>query len=534
MANLSNINNKLLVGTNGEVRIGDTATVADVKLRVKQLDNQWPMQIVSNYAYGLSIDTSLGTDGNAGSLQIYPNSGGGFIVRNDSRVGIGETSPSGALHVKSSTATTTGMVRLQNDMDNNYETLRVESLGNYDAHIGFLANGTSSYWWGIGIDYSDSGKFKISGDNILSVNPRLTIDTSGNVGIGVTDPQAKLEVKGASAGPADGNEIISVTNTTGNTKLLLGAVENFYGWIQSAEGSTYRNLLLNPLGGNVGIGVENPGAPLTVHGQQKWYTTNNDGNELRGFFNPGGSGDPAELSLYQANGTSVGVELRAFGNSYFNGGNVGIGTGTTSPSNSLHILGTSDQQLKIDVASGGTFSSINFAEAGSNKAAIAYKHSTNEIQLPYSGNASSFVTMMAGGSERIRITSDGRVEVTGSVLSIDTVDEYRQDFITTGASTPSFDIDLKNIGASGQPFEVFVAFTHYSTAYGAGLHQAYYQRSTVQSDITLIHTYFNQTSTNAGAWSVVWLSGTAIRVQKSAGTHLSQGYGYIRVTRLKP
>ena len=81
---------------------------------------------------------------------------------------------------------------------------------------------------------------------------------------------------------------------------------------------------------------------------------------------------------------------------------------------------------------------------------------------------------------------------------------------------------------------MFVAWTHYSTAYGAGLHQAYYQRSTVQSNITLIHTYFNQTSTNGGAWSVVWLTGTEIRVQKSAGTHGSIGYGYIRVTRLKP
>ena len=134
----------------------------------------------------------------------------------------------------------------------------------------------------------------------------------------------------------------------------------------------------------------------------------------------------------------------------------------------------------------------------------------------------------------MRITSGGGVEVVGNVLSIDNVDEYRQDFTTTGSSTPSFDVDLKSIGASGQPFEVFVAWTHYSTAYGAGLHQAYYQRSTVQSDITLIHTYFNQTSSNGGAWSVVWLTGTEIRVQKSAGTHSGNGYGYIRVTRLKP
>ena len=90
MANLSNINNKLLVGTNGEVRIGDTATVADVKLRVKQTAQQWTAQFVntdSSVAYGISIDTSASSYGVAGTLQCYTNSGGGFIVRNDSRAG---------------------------------------------------------------------------------------------------------------------------------------------------------------------------------------------------------------------------------------------------------------------------------------------------------------------------------------------------------------------------------------------------------------------------------------------------------------
>ena len=85
-----------------------------------------------------------------------------------------------------------------------------------------------------------------------------------------------------------------------------------------------------------------------------------------------------------------------------------------------------------------------------------------------------------------------------------------------------------------QPFEVFVGWTHYSTGYGASLHQAFFQRSTVQSNITLIHTYFNQTSSNGGSWGVFYINATTIRVTKTAGTHPSNGYGYLRVTQLKP
>ena len=78
---------------------------------------------------------------------------------------------------------------------------------------------------------------------------------NGNVGIGVDDPDTKLEVKGTSAAPSATTQIFSVTNATGGTRLDLGVVENGYGWIQAREGSTLRNLLLNSAGGNVLVGT---------------------------------------------------------------------------------------------------------------------------------------------------------------------------------------------------------------------------------------------------------------------------------------
>ncbi len=106
---------------------------------------------------------------------------------------------------------------------------------------------------------------RVTGSSFNDNNIALTI-TGGQkyVGIGTTSPDSKLDVKGTSATPADGNQTLSITNSTGGTQLNLGTAENSYGWIEAREGSTLRNLLINPNGGNVGIGVTNPSSKLTI------------------------------------------------------------------------------------------------------------------------------------------------------------------------------------------------------------------------------------------------------------------------------
>ena len=419
-----------------------------------------------------------------------------------------------------------------------------------------------------------SNTLRFNYNSLADAGGQLVITDSGNVGIGTTSPGYTLEI----AGPS----------TTSFAYQRTGVSANKWGFHSDNDATYWQNLTSGNLlftlqnGGNVGIGTTSPDSLLTVSGSSL-QNSNNAGIELSNSHN-------AQTVLLIENTTSrkyevaVGGSANSIGNGSFyiydgtagaarlvidSSGNVGIGT--NSPSQDLTLYRSSGDTNFL-ISSNNGASQIFFGDTESdNIGKIDYDHSDNSLSLvvnaaermrieadgqvslrtagahlmfqntvgtaPYIANAGTGyadLTIATGGSERIRITSAGRVEVTGNVLSIDNVDEYRQDFTTTGSSTPSFDIDLKSIGASGQPFEVFVAWTHYSTAYGAGLHQAYYQRSTVQSDITLIHTYFNQTSTNGGAWSVVWLTGTEIRVQKSAGSHAGTGYGYIRVTRLKP
>lgn len=101
---------------------------------------------------------------------------------------------------------------------------------------------------------------------------RMRIDASGNIGIGTTIPSAQLHLSftpGASI-PAlgTGTGAIAIGPAT-NYGMLVGTISNGNGYIQQQrfDGTTpVYNLLLQPNGGNVGIGLTVPTSRLHVNG----------------------------------------------------------------------------------------------------------------------------------------------------------------------------------------------------------------------------------------------------------------------------
>lgn len=159
------------------------------------------------------------------------------LMGDTQRIGIGNGTivPSTNVHLYDSSTSTAPMFFIQNN-----------STG--DASLSFGA-GSRSY--AVGVDNSNSDSFKISygtstSNAVLGVNDRITLNTSGNVGIGLTSPLERLHV--------NGNIAVSGSNRTifnrDNRSLALGT------------NNTQRMIITSD--GKIGLNVAAPTAPVHI------------------------------------------------------------------------------------------------------------------------------------------------------------------------------------------------------------------------------------------------------------------------------
>ena len=412
------------------------------------------------------------------------------------------------------------------------ERMRIDSSGDTHLQGNLFFEGSTSYVAGYSIRRQGANFIFTGGTTGTFFNRNgngatdMYINASGNVGIGVTDPSARLNT-----GIAVQGSFLPYLNGTGTAFTTTTNIITVHSSSALGTNTTAGLMLVNNDNSN-----DAPSPLIAFSARSTSNTYNHTYAAIWGEKDSTGADTNWNTgSIIFATSTSTGPYERMRINPV---GNVGIGT--TSPnigSNSgtailtLKNTGTNRAVLNMTSTTPGTgpYAQEAFYNGGVLKTLVQHVGDGSTD----SGYIKWFTTASGGSTtERMRITSSGKVVVQGENFVIDDVREHREEFYISGTSAYNFDVDIKNIGASGQPFEVFVAFTHYSTSYGSAYHAAYYQRSTVQSDITLIHQYFNQNSTRGGIWTVAWLSATQIRISKSAGVGGSSGYGYLRVTQV--
>lgn len=272
----TNASERIRIDSDGEVGIGTTNPLAKLhvvgEVRIVHTSGE-PLVIQGSDNIGARISIqSTATGGRrwdiGGTANGASEGSGKFIIRDgtasatiftidsDGEVGIATTSPLARLHV----------------VDSLSEPVIIEGSNTIGARLSFKSTATGGRQWHIGGTANGAGegggKFIIR-DSTASAT-RVTVNSSGDVGIGTTTPAGKLDVAG---NIRTTNGYIDLQGAAGATGLLrshpsiagieLGSLSNSPLWF--ITNSTEKMRITGA--GDVGIGITSPTAKLQVNGQ---------------------------------------------------------------------------------------------------------------------------------------------------------------------------------------------------------------------------------------------------------------------------
>lgn len=230
--------------------------------------------------------------------------------------------------------------------------IRLDAPSGSDTELKFFNDATAQYT--IGHDDA-TDNFVIGGANVDA--PLVSVDKSGNVGIGTTSPGDELEISG-------NNGALRITDTDGGYCRILCVSGNLYYQADEAnsESSSFHRWdidgtdnVMRLTNTGLGLGTTSPSSALHISGNSDTSDEDcmiiiNDADNSAGSQIPAIQfrGDNDNIGRIRANG-SLGLILSgssAQGDDLVvQAGKVGIGT--TSPSTDLHLYSTADNKPHI-------------------------------------------------------------------------------------------------------------------------------------------------------------------------------------------
>ena len=397
---------------------------------------------------GGDLRFAFGMNGNANSNPTSSNNQNVFVIDCSKNFGLGFGEPIAALN---------STIMSHDAMANGYSPDMFDDLisNNFSANLDLIKKNKSVSIWlsksslshhnykGIAMGTTWSNHSYLQSMHLLSgiympyaINPK-----GGNVGIGELDPDCLLTINGGIGVSSNGGVLgirqkgdtyqdgITLTSSHSNSTRMFKDGDGDFHLFHDSKYFTFR------MNGRVGIGTTSPHAKLEVKADNDdGIMLTNSSNARRGGFMLSQSGHGI-IDLKSSTG-AANVVLNTSGNSWFNGGNVGIGTNdprkqfhikcangagigfgdftgsTTSPG--LYFSGTNSHMNNLDephiwVNDPDNHDNLSFLCKGRH---IWY----NQSNVNHDGTTSERMTLLANGNLGIGYTSpNNKLDVNGTM-----------------------------------------------------------------------------------------------------------------------
>ena len=370
-------------------------------------------------SWGTIGATSIEGSTASNKIQFRTGSGNRMII-NNTGVGIGTTSPYEKLTIDG------GNIILGGASDNYSSTRGIYFRSNFSPNGAYNSTNQTR---NISI-VANTNKLELNSyegiDFYTSVIRRMTILTNGDVGIGADNPTNKLVVRGLSSdGTGGANNVAQFEGPSGTNGCQVFVDDtNSNTGIQCKNGYA---LLINPHGGNVGIGTDSPtdygGTSNTLelrgvsgNGAGVFRVSNGENSVGAAFF----SGTSASTL-----GTQTSHSLNLMTNNLtkltiLSGGRVGINE--TNAQAKLHVTETASNaygEIRIEGQNRGgklqmynaayPVSSINTDQSGNIdfQTSGAFASTTLSTKLSISSGGNVGIGVGAGASDRLSVKSVG-------------------------------------------------------------------------------------------------------------------------------
>ena len=260
-----------------------------------------------------------------------------------------------------------------------------------------------------GAHSSSIAKFR-NGSNTVEITDDADLLVDGKVGIGTTTPSEKLDVAG-------GIKLLDNNYLTWNSSSTRINGNSDYLQFQVAASDKVRI----QSDGKVGIGTTAPSTRLEVVGSSTTSVDvahfSNSSYVEKGIFRLDGAG-AGEFVVRDASNNED-VLLAAQGDSYFNGGNVGIGT--ASPAYHLDVTGIVNAYRYIqDGNVGSDFYAVTASRSSSSLTSPdIYDKNSHGLVLGGTHNEASLVVKVGGNVGIGETNPEVKLEVAGDILAKD-------------------------------------------------------------------------------------------------------------------